>query len=71
MRILRPKQVAEVTGLSLMSIYAKGNKNTGCRYDPTFPRRVKIGPSASGYVESEIQEWLQNRVNAQRQENAA
>jgi prophage regulatory protein len=43
------------TGLSRATIYAKLARND-------FPRPVKLGPRAIGFLESEIEEWLAERV---------
>ncbi len=59
MTILRRKQVQERTGLSRSTIYlriAQGN----------FPKAVSLGARAVGWVESEIDEWLNSRVELSR-----
>lgn len=63
--ILREKKVLARTGLAHATLYDKLNPKSS-RYDPTFPRQVKLGPKAVGWVESEIQSWLESRVNASR-----
>ena len=57
--ILRRQQVQARTGLSRSTIYmaiAGG----------TFPRPVKLGARAVGWLESEIDAWLDSRVEASR-----
>jgi prophage regulatory protein len=51
-RLLRLQQVKEATGLSRSSIYA----------DPDFPKPVKIGARAVAWCESEIFEWISDRI---------
>ena len=53
-RILRGKEVERRTGLSRTSRYEleKAGK---------FPKRRRISDRASGYLESEIQEWICSR----------
>ena len=64
-RILRPNQVAEFVGLGerrLRQLEAQGK----------FPRRFKIHPgsNASGYLESEVDAWIQASAAAGRTEPA-
>jgi prophage regulatory protein len=63
--ILRLKQVRVRTGLARATLYDKLDPKSS-RYDPTFPRQVKIGPKAVGWIESEIQGWIESRINASR-----
>ena len=53
--ILRPKQLQARTGRCRSSLYediAAG----------TFPAPVKLGPRAVGWVESEVNDWIADRV---------
>jgi prophage regulatory protein len=34
-----------------------------------FPRRVQIGPNRVGWVESEVQDWLQSRLDRREEPN--
>lgn len=65
--IIRRKQVEARTGLTRSTIYAKlkHNPKRPNDFDPTFPTPVPIGVRAVGWVESEIDDWL----NAQIQKN--
>jgi prophage regulatory protein len=67
--ILRRKQVEVRTGLSRSSIYAKLRLNPlrPKDYDPTFPRPISVGSKAVGWVEAEIDAWLQGQVLKSRQ----
>ena len=59
--ILRLPQVKKVTGLSRSSIYslaAAGN----------FPKPCKLSERSSGWVESEIEDWLEDRIKAREAE---
>ena len=65
-RILRPNQVAEFVGLGerrLRQLEAEGK----------FPRRFKIHPNsnASGYLESEVNAWIQASAAAREAEPVA
>lgn len=57
--ILRLPTVKTRTALSRSSLYkfvAAG----------TFPRPVRLGPRAVGWVESEVNEWIDRRIAASR-----
>ena len=57
MIILRFAEVAARTGLSRTTIYAAIKENT-------FPRQIKLGKRASGWVEEEIESWIEQKINA-------
>jgi len=60
LRILRRKQVESRTGLSRSTIYARIAEGS-------FPRPIDLGGGrAVGWVESEIDAWLQARVDSSR-----
>lgn len=66
--ILRRKQVEVRTGLSRSSIYARMryNPKRPNEYDPTFPKPVSVGAKAVGWIEHEIDGWLNARIRASR-----
>jgi len=54
-QILRMPALTKKVGLSHDAIYdsiARG----------TFPRQIKIAPQASGWVESEVDTWLESKI---------
>ncbi len=55
MRILRRNEVKRRTGRSDASIWR--DEQAG-----RFPRRVRIGPNAVGWLEEEIESWLRERA---------
>lgn len=58
--ILRRKQVESRTGLSRSTIYARIAEGS-------FPRPIDLGGGrAVGWVESEINAWLQARIESSR-----
>jgi prophage regulatory protein len=59
LRILRLPQVCEVTGLCRSMIYQM-------EADSRFPRRVKIGVRAVGWLDNEVHAWLIRRVAMSR-----
>lgn len=54
-RLLRLRQVGEITGLRRSMIYQ-------LEADGNFPRRVKLATRAVGWVESEIRDWIAARI---------
>jgi prophage regulatory protein len=63
-RINRRNQVEARTGLSRSSIYAAMAAGT-------FPKPIRLGALAVGWLESEIDAWLNERIAATRNPSAA
>jgi prophage regulatory protein len=61
-RIMRLPAVKADTGLSRSTIYLRVSEGT-------FPKPVSLGGRAVGWMEAEIQEWLQRQIEVTR--NAA
>lgn len=59
MRLIRLKEVMEMTGLSRSCIYKYIEIGT-------FPQNVSLGGRAVAWVESEIQDWIQNVITTSR-----
>lgn len=57
--ILRLPAVKQSTGLSRSTIYQRVA-------DGSFPKPVSLGDRAVGWLEHEVQEWLQRRIDASR-----
>ena len=58
-RFLRLPEVMARTGLSRSTIYVRLEQ--GC-----FPRPVSLGARAVGWIESEVDEWIRERIAARR-----
>jgi prophage regulatory protein len=58
-RILRLPDVKTITGLSRSTIYFRISQ--GC-----FPESVSLGGRAAGWLEHEVQDWLQAQILASR-----
>jgi prophage regulatory protein len=52
-QVLRPKEVIKEYGLSRTTIWRKER-------DGTFPKRVRLGSRAVGYLRSDLEAWLQS-----------
>ena len=64
-QIIRLKKLKDKIGLSRTAIYEKLNPKSPY-YDPRFPRSIQIGPRARGFIESEVDTWLQHRIEQSR-----
>jgi prophage regulatory protein len=58
-QILKLIDLKPITGMSGSSIY-RGAANG------TFPKPIKLGERSSGWLRSEVDEWLNNRIEASR-----
>ncbi|WP_338081284.1 helix-turn-helix transcriptional regulator [Allochromatium vinosum] len=58
--IIRRTRLEKKVGLSRSSIYAKlkPNPKRPSDYDPTFPKPIPIGAKAVGWIEEEVDAWL-------------
>jgi prophage regulatory protein len=63
-RILRLKQLTERIGLGRSTIYDRMDTQSP-RYDSTFPKPIKLGAAAVGWIDSEITTWIEQRISAQ------
>ena len=53
-RLLRRRQVEEITGMSCSTIYR-------LMQDGAFPRPVRVGPAAVRWRQSDLTGWLESR----------
>lgn len=61
-RVLRLKQVLDRVGLSRSTIYDRMNPASP-RYDSSFPKPIKIGSSAVGWLESSVSKWIESKLS--------
>lgn len=67
-KIIRRKQLESKIGLSRSAIYDRLDK-TSPRYDPSFPKPVKLGAGKNppiGFVESEVDSWITSQIEKSR-----
>ena len=62
-RILKVKQVAEEINVSVAQVYKLVSLGR-------FPKPIKLGERGSGWLTTEIDAWLQSRVDARDEEVA-
>ena len=60
MRFLRLPEVIQISGYRRTSIYEMIKAGN-------FPAQVYLGPRATGWVESEVEAWMQERIDARDQ----
>lgn len=60
-KVIRIHQLVDKVGISRSSIYEKLNPQSA-RYDSLFPKPIKLGASAVGWVEAEIDEWIVDKM---------
>lgn len=58
MKILRRPEVEKKTGLSRSTIYKYCSQGT-------FPSPICLGPRARGWVESDIDRWIDDKIKHQ------
>lgn len=58
-KIMKRRQVEEQIGYGRSAIYAMVAEGS-------FPKPIKLGARAVGWLESEVSAWLQDRVKASR-----
>ena len=60
--IWRLPNVMSRTGLSRSSIYNKISKGE-------FPEQVRLGIRSVGWISGEVDDWIENRIDASRNRN--
>lgn len=58
-KIIRLPAVKEKTGLSRSSIYLRMTKDN-------FPKSISLGDRAVGWLESDIEQWLEDKIAASK-----
>ena len=62
--VLRLPAVKKLTGLSRSTIYQAISQGR-------FPRQINLGPRAVGWLESDITDWMQTRIEESRKVDVA
>jgi len=57
--IIRLPQAIEKTGLSRSTIYSLISRGE-------FPQKIKLSPRTMGFLESEVDAWIIDRLNASK-----
>jgi prophage regulatory protein len=62
MQIIRPKRTAEKCGMALPTLWRKAKD------DPDFPKPIKLSESLTGFVEAEVDAYLEKKVRESREQ---
>ena len=60
-KVLRIKDLMSKIGMARTTIYDRINPKSP-RYDSSFPKPIKLGLSAVGWLEHEINAWVENLI---------
>ena len=66
-RLIRRDELQRLTGLSRSTIYDRLDRRSA-RFDQSFPRPIKIGKSAVGWIQTEVTEYIERLVQQSRGE---
>ena len=59
-RLIRLPEVKSRTGLSTSDLYRRVDAGT-------FPRQIKLGVKAVAWIETEVQEWIEQTIQSARE----
>lgn len=62
-RVIRLPELLTTIGLTRSTVDNFLSKKSP-HYDATFPKPIKLGGRAIGWLESEVIEWIQSRIDA-------
>lgn len=64
-RVLRKREVLQIVGIASSTLYDWLNPKSK-RYDPTFPRQIKLGRLSVGWLSDEVEKWIETRGRVER-----
>jgi len=62
MKIIRPRHTADKCGISLPTLWRKSKD------DPDFPKPIKLSSALTGFVEEEVNAYLERKVREYREQ---
>jgi len=60
--IIRARKLIEMLGIGRSTLYDWQNKRSP-RFDPTFPKRIRLGKASVGWLLEEVIAWIAARAN--------
>ena len=64
MKILKQKEVVQLTGLSRVTIWRLEQRGE-------FPGKIALSPNRVGWLENEVSDWITSRPRVSSQQEAA
>ena len=64
MKILKQKEVVQLTGLSRVTIWRLEQRGE-------FPEKIVLSPNRVGWLENEVSDWIGSRPRISSQQDAA
>lgn len=64
MKVLKLEDVIKLTGISKVTVWRLENKGQ-------FPHRIVLSPNRVGWIEHEVQDWIESRPRIGNQQDAA
>jgi prophage regulatory protein len=62
-KIIRCRQLVKLIGIGRSTLYDWLNPKSP-RYDPTFPKKIKLGTSSVGWLLDEVEAWIESKAKA-------
>ncbi|BDS29882.1 helix-turn-helix transcriptional regulator [Aeromonas caviae] len=62
-RFVRMREVQKKIGISRSTVYDWINPNSP-RFDDSFPKPVRLGVNSVGWVDTELEDWLAEKIAA-------
>jgi prophage regulatory protein len=64
MKILKLKEIVQLTGLSRVTIWRMEQRGE-------FPQKISLSPNRVGWIDSEVFDWIRSRPRVGYQQDAA
>lgn len=64
MKILKRKEIVQMTGLSPVTIWRMEQRGE-------FPQKISLSPNRVGWIEDEVLDWVRSRPRIDYQQDAA
>ena len=62
-RFVRMREVQKKIGISRSTVYDWINPNSP-RFDDSFPKPMRLGVNSVGWVDTELEDWLAEKIAA-------
>ncbi|MGE6323323.1 helix-turn-helix transcriptional regulator [Pseudomonas oryzihabitans] len=62
-RVIRLNTLIDKLGISRAKIYEMIDSESA-RHDPSFPRPIKLSTNIIGWLESQVDDWIESRIGS-------